>query len=738
MGCASFQALEGDEVEVSHRLRKQKLHNTNRVNNTKAKKSNNPKADNAVPKNVEPNSDISIVDREGVEEDMELKVSKEKNYIKSRSKHVVKKPCLQDNSYDNVQEEESIVTAHVEANVQINILGEEGLGKDMEGQAIKKYNLRNCRPKNIENNYNLEANNINGDETEDENAIPEHDEANVAIESSEDEEGEIEHIHGYYKGLKTKIKWSEVAQDSSSERTTPAWLGNSVHLSTGDILEPIDYFSRFFGNDLVQLIANETNRYALQCDIDKTICITNHDIQSYIGIGMYMSLVRMSRTRMYWGRGTEINAVRETMSRDRFEEIKRFLHFSDNEKAPAKGDPLHDRLFKVRPLLDHIKGKFNEIPISESLSMDEQVIPYTGKCGPRYYIKNKPNPWGFKVWTLADSFGIVHDFEFCVAPTPRVEGFPDLGSCANTVLQLSTLVPRFRNHKLFVDNYFSNIPLYMEMEKLGIQMVGTVRIDRCPGFKNVCISDKDLRALGKSAFKEYEAKLDERVVRICRWFDNNLVTFIYTLGSAQPETEVLRWARSDPSNNKKVAVKAPNVVTLYNRSMGGVDKIDMLIALYRIFFKSKKWYHRIFWHMVDECVCNAWLLYRRDWDASARTGRHLNLMEFKFELSYCLRKQHKPCEQQRRVGRPTIYQQNNERRKFRIKRTVPMKPVREDGVGHSPVALKRRARCNNIGCKRVITTFCIKCKLHLCIKGNDNRQCFLEFHGVEFDTSEYE
>ena len=140
--------------------------------------------------------------------------------------------------------------------------------------------------------------------------------------------------------------------------------------------------------------------------------------------------------------------------------------------------------------------------------------------------------------------------------------------------------------------------------------------------------------------------------------------------------------------------------------------------------------------MVDECVCNAWLLYIRDWDAAARTGRHLNLMEFKFELSYCLRKQQKPSNQQR-ASRPTIYQQERERGKFRIKKKIPLKPVREDKVGHFPVTLKRRATCQNVDCKRVIVTFCITCKVHLCISGTD-RQCFLEFHGVNFDTSEYE
>ena len=46
--------------------------------------------------------------------------------------------------------------------------------------------------------------------------------------------------------------------------------------------------------------------------------------------------------------------------------------------------------------------------------------------------------------------------------------------------------------------------------------------------------------------------------------------------------------------------------------MGGVDLSDMLISLYQTPFKAKRYYLRIFAHMVDLCICNAWLLARRD------------------------------------------------------------------------------------------------------------------------------
>ncbi|MGH0160006.1 UNVERIFIED_CONTAM: hypothetical protein FKN15_038609 [Acipenser sinensis] len=46
--------------------------------------------------------------------------------------------------------------------------------------------------------------------------------------------------------------------------------------------------------------------------------------------------------------------------------------------------------------------------------------------------------------------------------------------------------------------------------------------------------------------------------------------------------------------------------------MGGVDLQDSLIALYQTKIRSKKWYHRIVFHMMDFTLVQAWLLYRGD------------------------------------------------------------------------------------------------------------------------------
>lgn len=72
---------------------------------------------------------------------------------------------------------------------------------------------------------------------------------------------------------------------------------------------------------------------------------------------------------------------------------------------------------------------------------------------------------------------------------------------------------------------------------------------------------------------------------------------------------VQRW---DKKNKKYITVERPEVIKLYNQSMGSVDKIDQLIAYYLIFIKLKKWTLRLIFHARDMAACNSWLEYLED------------------------------------------------------------------------------------------------------------------------------
>ena len=58
----------------------------------------------------------------------------------------------------------------------------------------------------------------------------------------------------------------------------------------------------------------------------------------------------------------------------------------------------------------------------------------------------------------------------------------------------------------------------------------------------------------------------------------------------------------------QVLVDCPSAVKLYNSNMGGVDLADFKRKIYSCSRKSSKWWHRIFYFVVDVCIVNAHIL----------------------------------------------------------------------------------------------------------------------------------
>ncbi|GFO06574.1 PiggyBac transposable element-derived protein [Plakobranchus ocellatus] len=55
----------------------------------------------------------------------------------------------------------------------------------------------------------------------------------------------------------------------------------------------------------------------------------------------------------------------------------------------------------------------------------------------------------------------------------------------------------------------------------------------------------------------------------------------------------------------------PKAIQEYNQNMGGVDKADMLCSLYGVSRKSKKWWHRLFFGLIDRTMVNAFIVFSK-------------------------------------------------------------------------------------------------------------------------------
>ena len=178
---------------------------------------------------------------------------------------------------------------------------------------------------------------------------------------------------------------------------------------------------------------------------------------------------------------------------------------------------------------------------------------------------------------------------------------------------------------------------------------------------------------------------------VVKWVDNNVVQRISNFVGIEPMTSVERWCKKE---KKRKDIPCPQIIKQYNKSMGGVDLADLLIALYRIPCKTKRWYQKIFWHLVDIAKVNAWLLYRLHYQQyEYATKNQKSLLVFSSEIAEVLIHSNKvtPCSSR---GRPPKRRSTEPVTRGK-KPTVPLPAhdVRYDQVGHWPEMQENENRC---------------------------------------------
>lgn len=298
---------------------------------------------------------------------------------------------------------------------------------------------------------------------------------------------------------------------------------------------------------------------------------------------------------------------------------------------------------------------------------------------------------------------------------------PDLGPCANAVLQLAECIPNFKNHKLYFDNWFADLPLIEHLAIRGIWCCAIVQPLRLPNlaFK----TDRQLTAQGRGSYDEWETQTGSIKLRAVKWMDKRALHFVSSFLDSFPTGKCERY---DQELKEKVEIPRPNIVKQYNNYIEGVDICDQLISYYRMNVKSKKGYHKLIFHLIEVTIINSWMLYRRE----ARTlnvSPEMPLHVFRFEIANSLMKSGKTVPIERWCPSFSV-ESSFEAKKKNGSATMPIPnaATRGDGVGHFPAVSVKRAKCKLPGCIGRVQMYCIKCKVNLCC--DSKRNCFLIFH----------
>ena len=205
------------------------------------------------------------------------------------------------------------------------------------------------------------------------------------------------------------------------------------------------------------------------------------------------------------------------------------------------------------------------------VTIDEQLLPFRGKCPFRQFIPKKPDKYGLKFWLCADA-----ESYYVFNALPYIGRQPDqprqshVG--ANVVLEL--LEPLYDSHRnVTIDNFFTSVALAKELQKKNLTVIGTLRKNKPEIPIEFQLNKK--REIGSSLFG----------------FEDNL-----TLVSFVPKQNkaVILLSTKHHDNQVDMTTGKPIIILDYNKTKGAVDTIDQMCHKYTVKIILNKFLHFIF------------------------------------------------------------------------------------------------------------------------------------------------
>lgn len=283
-----------------------------------------------------------------------------------------------------------------------------------------------------------------------------------------------------------------------------------------------------------------------------------------------MGIVRLPKVSYYWSKdkimGQSFPAT--VMSRNRFELILQYLHFSNNESI----DPC-DRIDKIRELVNELNDNFKKYYTpNEYLCVDESMIPFRGRLIMLQFNKQKRHKYGIKVFKVCTIPGCTYKLQIYYGKNTDTTN----NSPTNIVLSLCEELLN-KGHSIATDNWYTSVQLAHELLKNDTHLFGTVRKNRRDLPKDVI--DKKLRR------GEFIVQENEDGVLVLKWKDKRDVLMLSTKRSADFAT----------ITKKGKSITKPKVVFDYNKAIR----------------KTVKWYQKLAMEQIlNTAVVNAFIMHR--------------------------------------------------------------------------------------------------------------------------------
>ncbi|CAM4510701.1 unnamed protein product [Leuciscus chuanchicus] len=383
-------------------------------------------------------------------------------------------------------------------------------------------------------------------------------------------------------------------------------------LSPVDSHSPMSLFKQFFSESAVSTLCHNTNAQAAKATAKgskyKWTDVSISEMYRYIGLLFYMAMVKVSSISDYWRQSSVFSVPfpATVMSRDRYRIISWNVHMShpdaDMDNDRKRGTPEHDRLCRVKPLMDTIRQACKSIyHPKRNLAVDERMVACKAHTGMTQYMKAKPTRWGFKLFVLADSSnGYTVDFSVYTGKNNFPTGH---GLSYDAVTSLLDHTFLGSGYHVYMDNFYTSPKLLKDLFAMKFGACGTYRDNRkdCP--RNAANS------LSKKSARGSIRWIRDGPLVFVKWMDTREVSVCSTIHPAYTGNTAQRRVKTQDTWRTKT-FPCPAPVTEYNKHMGGVDLSDQLIQYYTTQHKTMKWYRKIFLHFLDIASTNSFIVHK--------------------------------------------------------------------------------------------------------------------------------
>lgn len=206
-----------------------------------------------------------------------------------------------------------------------------------------------------------------------------------------------------------------------------------------------------------------------------------------------MGVMSLPQVHMYCSRGTQTLLIAENMTRNRFYKLRNHLHFVDSSVRTDKQKK--EQLHLVRPILDSFQSACRLLPRTAQVSIDKQMIPFSGRCKFRQYLPSKPNPVWLKIFVHAlPAEGLVLDFLIYTVKDAVADADAKRYGLGGAVVKKLMEIVTTKNSHVFTDRYLTGLKIIDLLLTEDKFITGTVNENRTGGASARLPNDESWRS----------------------------------------------------------------------------------------------------------------------------------------------------------------------------------------------------------------------------------------------------